>query len=705
MNIKLRGIILMGIMVAVLIVSLAKIEVVMAQTGDEDIIFTEIMYDLDGSDGDREWVEIYNNCGSDINIDSNWRFFDGSNHTITVSQGDDVLNSCEAAVIVDDVSAFMTDHPDYNGTILDSVISLNNTGEDIKLSLDNGDTWLVEMSYSSDMGAGGDGYTLEYNDTWLVNSVLGGNPGEYQNNDEVQYCDCSTGEPIINEEEIEEEIVEDDDIVTPPIDDDDIIIPEVYSTNIIINEIVPDPDGSDAEGEYIELYNSGNEDINLIDWRISDSTEDDYTLTQTIIAGGYLALYRSETDITLNNSNGDLVQLYHPDGNLLEEVNYESSESGQSYSRTSNNGWEWTEELTPGSENLFPVNESPQANIDISQTEFYTGQQISFSAVNSFDSDGQINGYFWDFGNGDSLEGEEVEYLFVDAGEYSISLLVEDGLGLADTTNLVINIIDAPFIEARGGLDLLGQGEELELLSIVRDYDVKTKVLTQGIVTSLPGNFSDTYFYVSEADYGFSVDLNKGMQIYSSKKQFPNIGLGDIVMVRGEISQTGGEKRIKTSSVDDIQIITQALLPTPEHVMTGEINEDYEGSLITIIGDLVEKKASSWYVDDDSGEIRVYLHKNADLKKPIVEVGDEIMITGIIGETKSGYRLLPRSTEDIEASEIIDNEEPEINVISAADKRIVSIKGEEAPVDDLLGYGLGFVGVSALSWVIRAKFF
>jgi len=140
--------------------------------------------------------------------------------------------------------------------------------------------------------------------------------------------------------------------------------------------------------------------------------------------------------------------------------------------------------------------------------------------------------------------------------------------------------------------------------------------------------------------------------------------------------------------------------------MTGDVSEDYEGGLITVIGDLVEKKGSSWYLDDDSGELRIYLSTKAEIKKPTIEVGGEIIITGIIGETKTGYRLLPRFTSDLSVEQVLENEEAEINVISANNKKITKIaSGKETPVDDYLGYGLGVVGVSALSWVIRAKFF
>ena len=82
-------------------------------------------------------------------------------------------------------------------------------------------------------------------------------------------------------------------------------------------------------------------------------------------------------------------------------------------------------------------------------------------------------------------------------------------------------------------------------------------------------------------------------------------------------------------------------------MLTGEVNDDFEGGLISVTGDLVDKKSTSWYLDDDSGEIRVYISSKAGITKPDVELGQEVMVTGVVSETKSGFRLLPRFTEDI----------------------------------------------------------
>lgn len=76
-----------------------------------------------------------------------------------------------------------------------------------------------------------------------------------------------------------------------------------YPSGIIINEILPSPKGSDAEEEWIEIFNQGNSEAELAGWKIADSTGTvkTYTFPQgTVIPSqGFLLLSRPLTKITL----------------------------------------------------------------------------------------------------------------------------------------------------------------------------------------------------------------------------------------------------------------------------------------------------------------------------------------------------------------------------------------------------------------------
>ncbi|MDP6527582.1 MAG: lamin tail domain-containing protein, partial [Candidatus Pacebacteria bacterium] len=89
-------------------------------TAFSQVVIGEIMYDLEGSDTDREWIEIFNESSSSVDL-SGWRFFEGtSNHKLTLKQGGATLESGEYAVIVDDDVTFLIDWPNYSGALFDS---------------------------------------------------------------------------------------------------------------------------------------------------------------------------------------------------------------------------------------------------------------------------------------------------------------------------------------------------------------------------------------------------------------------------------------------------------------------------------------------------------------------------------------------------------------------------------------------------------
>lgn len=127
-----------------------------------DIVINEIMYDLSGSDTDREWVEIYNKGSSAIDL-SNWRFQEGATkHLLNSYQGGLIINANSYAVIVDKPETFLVDNPGLSGMIIDSSFDLKNDSEALKI-LESSDAIISsdEITYQSSWGAGGNGSSLE----------------------------------------------------------------------------------------------------------------------------------------------------------------------------------------------------------------------------------------------------------------------------------------------------------------------------------------------------------------------------------------------------------------------------------------------------------------------------------------------------------------------------------------------------------------
>lgn len=134
----------------------------------------EIMYDAPGTDTGHEWIEVYNNSQEEIDL-INWRFFENSvAHELTLISGASKIPAGSYAIIASDASLFLSDYPDFSGTLFDSVFSLVNTGEVLALIDPNGNK-IHEVSYTGDLGAKGDGNTLQLADGVFISAPA--NPG------------------------------------------------------------------------------------------------------------------------------------------------------------------------------------------------------------------------------------------------------------------------------------------------------------------------------------------------------------------------------------------------------------------------------------------------------------------------------------------------------------------------------------------------
>ncbi len=136
-----------------------------------NVIINEIMYDVSGSDSNHEWIEIYNNDSSRINI-SNWIFnSDSTNHALNLINGSEIFNSGEYAIITQDSATFLTDYPAFNGILFDSSwVDFSNTNEYLEL-IDSDTNTIDIVNYSSSWGNDTAGYSLELNYTYMDNNI------------------------------------------------------------------------------------------------------------------------------------------------------------------------------------------------------------------------------------------------------------------------------------------------------------------------------------------------------------------------------------------------------------------------------------------------------------------------------------------------------------------------------------------------------
>ena len=481
------------------------------------------------------------------------------------------------------------------------------------------------------------------------------------------------------------------------------------SGTIFITEIFPNPTGADNEKEFIEIFNTGSSVIDLSGWKIGDSTKK-YTIEDIEIKPqSFYIFYRTETGISLNNSGEETVSLWDGVEVLFDSVTYSGTVANDSSYSKFGSDWAWVSSSTAGLENKHASENGGDTNISIieSSITLYSPDLLPLvveilpnpvgadtkneyiELFNPFDIEISLTGLLLDDDEGGSKPFTFPEGTILPAKSYQAWYSKDTKLSLNNSSDVVrlldsdeeIVLSETEYTSAKEGKsytfgnnvwfwtpELTPDKKNPTTPSIAttavkkkttstvtkpaisttleqaRNYDVGTVVKLAGIVSTEPGLLSSQYMYVAGSN-------GSGIQIYSSKKDFPPLARGDKVEIAGELSEVSGEERVKTQTAADIRIVGKEteIVPLPAEV--SNIGEVYEGGLLEIKGEVTGIKGSYVYLDDGTDEIRVYIRSGSGIDKSIFKEGIQVAITGIVQETKSGYLVSPRDMKDVRIEE------------------------------------------------------
>ncbi|MEK7606925.1 MAG: lamin tail domain-containing protein [Patescibacteria group bacterium] len=537
----------------------------------------------------------------------------------------------------------------------------------------------------------------------------------------------------------------------------------IISAKILISEFLPDPEGEEASGEFIELQNFEPRAVNLAGWYLKDASGTRYVFGNfTVPASGFLAVWRAQSKIALNN-NKETVTLFSPDDAQKDQVLSAAAKPGQSYALIDGK-WQWTSETTPGKANIFKNQNHPPVISTDAPTAAKKGESVEIDAGDSSDPDGDTLTFTWIVG-GEAVNGSVLRRVFDADGEQTIVLEISDGketakkdftIAVGDSTvasngtifisevlpnpegsdaqewielfydggtpvNLdgfslddveggsrpyvIKGVVAEPhsyFVLERGvtGLAFNNEGDRVRLfdpagkllnetvytksseglswsrqlggsfawraptkgeknselaaaggasggrnsvavefsLSEVRDEPVGARVKVRGAVAVPPGVLGSQIFYLS----------GSGIQIYMNKKDFPEMKVGDVVEVEGELSEARGERRIKVSARESLKVISGGPPPMPHEVGSADVGEEYEGNLVAVHGTVIETKGSKAVIDDDNGEVVISIKNGTGIDSGSLVEGMQVKVVGIVSQRGDIYEILPRSAADIE---------------------------------------------------------
>ena len=129
------------------------------------------------------------------------------------------------------------------------------------------------------------------------------------------------------------------------------------------------------------------------------------------------------------------------------------------------------------------------------------------------------------------------------------------------------------------------------------------------------------------------------------------------------------------------------------------MRDEMEAALIRVEGTIVDIKKCGFTLDDGAGEIYVAVKITTGIEMNELAPGFKVAVTGIVGQTKNGYQLMPRFPEDIE---ILGKEELGGAVV-LEDKKEEGVLGEHSPYTAATAAGGGAVAVAAA--IRRRKLF
>lgn len=269
------------------------------------------------SSDEEEFIELYNSGDSAEDL-SGWMLTDASNKTYTLTE-EDFLTT-----VIDAGDYFVIPHSI-------SKIYLNNGGDTVSLHTPDG-TKLDSTTYeSADSGLSWNFADGEWN--WSTSVT------------EAAENEVSTAETTTDESDSEEDTSDNTENSTS-----ESTIEQETSEFILISELLPNPSGLDTTDEWIELVNTGTETVQLDGWKLTDESNY-YTISNLLIEPGeYVVFEVTDTKISLNNS-GDSLFLIDPFNTIVHGTAYEDPDEGIAWAYIDST-WEWTDQLTPGEENI-----------------------------------------------------------------------------------------------------------------------------------------------------------------------------------------------------------------------------------------------------------------------------------------------------------------------------------------------------------------
>lgn len=387
---------------------------------------------------------------------------------------------------------------------------------------------------------------------------------------------------------------------------------------VLLNEALPAPWGDhngdgevNTDDEFVELYNPSDSPLSLAGWQLIDAAADaghgravTLKAKHVINAHSWLALFRNETYLSLNNEN-ESIRLLNSDGEEMDRIAWATNPGqGASLGRLPD-GESWQKNSpTPGEANLI------------------------------FSED-RIAPYPTRPGNNPPTQP---------SGPSNEEDDDDDDDDLPPPVQL-----DPSHGQAGGPPASVAQSKLAGLEAEVEFY---------GVVIAPPGLFNAAIYVADPAPDPQQGPLaGIGVQVYLPRAGYPELAEGDRVRVRGTLKSFRGEMELQLADAAAIWRMGSGTPLQPLPIAAHEVGESLEGRLVTFRGVVSGWQGDSIYLSDPvnpkAEAIRVTIRSSTGWRRPYVNRGELWEVTGIVSQFaweapwNGGYRVLVRYKEDL----------------------------------------------------------
>lgn len=477
----------------------------------------EIFPNPEGSDSDFEFVELYN-------------------------YGDEELPLAELSL--DDIQDGGSSPQPLTGAIepkqyrvfqgKDLSISLNNSGDEVHLIHQPSQTIIDSLVYTKDQVSEGKSIGIVEDGMYVLDSAT---PGK-ENQPNSKKIEDSQSNPESKKEALENPEKE--------------LEPFTLSKGIIlINEILPNPDGKDTEGEFIELYNTSPDKVSLSNWQLRIDTKTFPFDDHTIEGEEHLAILRPESKLTLSNSKTFTVELLAPTGEIYDSVTINDQKDHHAYSKHTDT-WSWTSTPTPGTPNIITQaitsSSKESENIpEVSLSEIYNQEHNSkLSTEGVVIRRSNLNAKYIYISNGEDIIKVYSTKKELDSLQKGQHIKVS-GTWFSNENNTYLRIKD--FSE---DIKILGTAN-IPTHAVIATSDLTLLPLFHNVtITGTVDNQSGKTWNLVTLDSTIKVELAKDRNL-----EKPEFTKGDTMTVTGFIDIERGVRRVILSNTSQISITAQ----------------------------------------------------------------------------------------------------------------------------------------------------